>query len=122
MLTTSNNQSLNFYVASPTDSTVYVNPGVAQIGPYIMDFRGGHKTFVEMTDWTSQNGYQYSVLCLQNSYNFPDMTSMVFTPVDSTAELVSPRIGDSTNLKALGLFLFHSDGTHITLTLNGRIQ
>jgi len=121
MLTTNNNQSLNFYVSGTTDATVYVNPGIAKIGPYIMDFQGGNKTFAEMTDWTASNGYQYSVLCLQNVNNFPDMTNVVFTPVDSVAELVSPRI-DSTDLKAIGLFIFQGDGTHNVLTFSGKVQ
>jgi hypothetical protein len=119
MLTTNNNQALNFYA---TDSSVYLNPGTTKMGPYIMDFRGGSLAFSEMTDFTTSNVYQYSVLCLQNSNNFPDMTSVTFSPVTSIPELSSPLIGDSTNLKALGLFLFHTDGTSTTLTSSSRIQ
>lgn len=121
MLTTNLNQALNFHAAGPTDSTVYVNPGVTMVGPYIMDFRGGYKTFSQMTDFTSSNGYQYSVLCLQNVNNFPDMTSVIFSPVSSPAELESPKI-DSTYMKPLGLFLFYTDGANITLTSSSRIQ
>lgn len=123
MLTTNPNQALNFYAAGPTDSTVYVNPGVAMVGPYIMDFRGGYRTFTQMTDFTTSNGYQYSVLCLQNVDNFPDMTSVIFPPVSSPAELESPKI-DSTYMRPLGLFLFYNDGTNTTLTLmsSSRIQ
>lgn len=121
MLTTNPNQALNFYYDSTQDSTVYLNSGVSMVGPYIMDFRGGHKNFTQMTDYTTSYGYQYSVLCLQNSYNFADMTSMVFAPVSSPTELISPRI-DSTFIKPLGLFTFFSDGTHTTLTSASRIQ
>jgi len=122
MLTTNNTQALNFYSSGLTDGTVFLNPGTAQIGPYIMDFRGGYQTFSQMTDLTTANTYQYSVLCLQNANNFPDMTTVTFTPVSSTSELVSPYIGDSTNLRAIGLFLFFNDGTHTSLTSFNRIQ
>jgi hypothetical protein len=122
MLTTNSNQALSFYSAGPTDSTVYINPGTTRVGNYILDFRGGYRTFSQMTDFTTSHGYQYSVLCIQNFNNFPDTTNVVFAPVDSTNELVSPNIGDSTFIKPLGLFLFYGDGTNITLTSSSRIQ
>lgn len=120
MLTTNNNQSLNFYVSGSTDATVYVSPGVAQVGPYIMDFQGGSQAYAEMTD-PNAPGYRYSVLCLQNANNFPDMTSVSSAPVDSTSKLQSPYV-DIGVRKPIGLFLFYGDGTHLTLNSSNRIQ
>lgn len=124
MLSTNPNQSLNFYYDSTKDSTVYVNSGVAWVGNYIMDFRGGNKNFAQMTNFgTQSNVYQYSVLCLQPAGGFPDMTSITFTPVDSTTSLVPPNtISPLAGNKPLGLFLFYTDGTSTTLTSASRIQ
>jgi hypothetical protein len=123
MLTTSNNQSLGFRYDRTSDGTVFLNPGVTMVNNYIMDFRGGYKTFSQMTDFTTgSNKYQYSVLCLQDSGDhFPDMTSIAFSPVDTTAALVSPGV-DSTFVKPLGLFLFYTDGVSVTLSSAARIQ
>ena len=126
MLTTNYNQSLSFYFASPTDSTVYVNHGVAfvdaeniAVTPHVLDFQGGYKTFVEMTH-PQLLGYQYTVLCLQYVDGFADMTAVTFDPVDSPSKLTSPAINNG--LKPLGLFLFYGDGTNITLTSSSRVQ
>lgn len=119
MLTTNNNQALNFYASGPTDGTVYVNPGVAMVDYLVMDFQGGYKTFAEMTTPQLQ-GYQYSVLFLQNVNNFPDMSTAIFTPVDSTSKLTPPYVNYGT--KPLGLFLFYGDGTNVTLTSANKVQ
>lgn len=118
MLKTNENQAFSFSYDSTADSTVYVSPGVTQLGgtggPYIMPFRGGSISFNGMTDFSSvSNIYQYSALSICNfgSYTTPDLTSTTSTRFDSTLAPAYPSLGDATIIHPIGLFLFYRRGT-----------
>jgi len=120
MLTTNNNQSLSF---NATDSTVYVSPGVAQIGHFVMDYRGGSASFAELTNFDgSANRYQYSVLSLYNFNNFSDLTGVTMSSVGSINDLISPYIVDTTSVRPIGLLLFSTnDSTQIQLISSSKV-
>jgi len=142
MFTTNSNQMLNFSVS---DSTVYVSPGCAVVGNYVMDFRGDSITFDNMvsSDFTNNpNYFQYSVLSLYNYNGFADVTAITASSVSSEAALISPTIFDTTNtgsndpadatttththglsrdVRPVGLFLFTNDGTNVIHKSSSRI-
>jgi hypothetical protein len=126
MLNTSFNQDFGF---SSSDSTMYINPGVARVGNSILPFRGDSIPFQNMVDFgDSTMVYQYSALLLQNFQGYADMTSALSSPVDSTIGLTYPALTpDSSNPYApvfpIGLFLFYTpDGTVIDLLSSQRIS
>jgi hypothetical protein len=126
MLNTSFNQDFNF---SSSDSTMYINPGVARVGNSILSFRGDNVPFQSMVDFGDQTmAYQYSALLLQNFSSYADLTSAVSTPADNTMGLVLPTLTpDSSNPYApvfpIGLFLFYTpDGTVFDLLSSQRIS
>lgn len=126
MLNTSFNQDFNF---SSSDSTVYINPGVARVGNSILSFRGDNVPFQNMVDFGDQTMvYQYSALLLQNFSSYADLTSAVSTPEDSTMKLTLPTLTpDSSNPYApvfsIGLFLFYTpDGSAFNLISSQRIS
>jgi hypothetical protein len=120
MLTTNNNQDFSI---TASDSTVYVAPGVIQVGNYVMDYRGGSASFSELTNFDgSANQYQYSVLSIYNSYNFADMTGITSAMVGDPADLISPYIADTTTTKPIGLLLFQTDAnTQISLISSSKV-
>ena len=126
MLNTPFNQDFSF---STSDSTVYINQGIARVGNNILPFRGDNLQFQQMVDFGDQtNVYQYSALLLQNFNSYSDLTSAVSTPADTTHGLTYPAlIPDSSNPYApvfpIGLFLFYtSDGSAIELISSQRIN
>jgi hypothetical protein len=131
MLNTFFNQDFNF---SSSDSTMYINPGVARVGNNILPFRGDSIPFQSMVDFGDQSGvYQYSALLIQSIQQKPgyvsaDLTSAVSTPEDSTLKLAFPTLTpDSSNPYApvfpIGLFLFYTpDGTAFDLLSSQRIS
>jgi hypothetical protein len=124
MLNTLFTQDFNFSVS---DSTVYVNPGVARIGNSILSFRGDSMLFQDMVNFGDEsNVYQYSALLLQNFNSYADLTSAVSSPIDNTRGLSLPTLTpDSSNPYApvfpIGLFLFYHDGTMVNLRSSQRI-
>jgi hypothetical protein len=120
------NQDFNF---SASDSTVYVNPGIARLGNSILPFRGDNISFQQMVNFGDQTGaYQYSALLLQNFRSTADLTSAVSLPADTTRDLFYPTLTpDSSNPYApvfpIGLFLFYTpDGTVFDLLSSQRIS
>jgi hypothetical protein len=114
MLSTKLNQNFSF---SDTDSTVYVNPGVARVGNTIMPFRGDSITFQDMVDFGDQSClYQYSALFLQDFKSRPELAVSVSSPVSATKSLIYPELTPSLSnpyapVYPIGLFLFYKDTT-----------
>jgi glutathionylspermidine synthase len=121
MLNTSFNQDFSF---STSDSTVYINQGIARVGNNILPFRGDNLQFQQMVDFGDQtNVYQYSALLLQNFNSYSDLTSAVSTPADTTHGLTYPALIPDSTVFPIGLFLFYtSDGSAIELISSQRIN
>jgi hypothetical protein len=119
MLTTKNTSAFDFSIS---DSTVYVNPGVAEANSTVMFFRGDSIPFSSMTDWSSLSdttGYQYSALLMQNFLGYPDLTCAVSAPAITNMGLSYPVISqDSSSPYPIGLFLFYTPDSGATSVLS----
>jgi hypothetical protein len=93
MLNTNFSKDFGF---SSSDSTVYVNPGVARVGNSILPFRGDSIPFQSMVDFGDQTMvYQYSALAIQDFNSYADLTTAVSLPADSTNGLSYPIFADT---------------------------
>lgn len=119
MLTPYTNQSMSF---KTMDSTVYILPNAFQVGNYVMSYRGGYKTFSEMTAFDgTANTYQHSILSVTNFNSFPEITISKSPLLTSLSNDSAMYVADVTTSKTLGFFTFFYDGTNINLKTSHKV-
>jgi hypothetical protein len=122
MIQTITNQNLKFTVDS---TTVRVNPITVALGTNIIPYPGGSIDFGAMTSLTVGK-VQYSALALvEQQGKIPqfisaDLTSSYSAPGTDPMSLTYPSF-DTTNFSPIGLFLFSSDGTTISLVNSSEV-
>jgi len=118
MLTTTGIQNFGFEF----DSTILtVLPGTARVGNSVMKYGGTRALFEDLTEFTTANRYQSSLLFLQDIDGVSDMTKVLSDETSSIRALdILELPSDSSNpyspTHPLGMLTFFNDGTSISLT------
>jgi len=118
MLTTTGFKNFGFEF----DSTMLtVLPGTARIGNVVLPFDGTQTSYDAISNFTTANRYQNSLLYLQNFGGVADMTQVLSDETTSVRALDIPELpSDSLNPYSpshpLGMLTFFNDGTSISLT------
>lgn len=118
MLTTTGIQNFGFEF----DTTMLtVLPGTARVGNSVMKYDGTRTPFDDLTEFTTANRYQSTLLFLQDSDGISDMTKVLSDETSSIRALdVLDLPSDTSNIYSpthpLGELIFFNDGTSISLT------
>jgi len=118
MLTTTGFKNFGFEFDS---SELTVLPGTARVGNTVLGFDGTQISYDNLSNFTTANRYQNSLLYLQNFGDVADMTQVLSDETSSVRALDIPDLpSDSSNPYSptypLGLLTFFNDGTTISLT------